>query len=314
MQSYDVFSLSGTGRRRGICFDPWDTSPVGQGLGQALSSLYTALAAIPIMNIYSLLQTRCLHLRPAVRSVVLAFGVLLAGLLLPQSAQAVPVDLELALLVDVSGSVDGPEWALQRDGYVAALTSQTFIDAVQDGNIGAIALTFMYWSGATQQYQTVGWTLINSAGTAQAFAASIALAPRPTGFLTAPGSAINAIVPTFATNGFEGNYQKIDVSGDGSQNDGASTSTAAANALAAGIDQINGLPIGNQALIDWYAANVLGGTGAFNQPATSFATFQPALLTKLQTEVSEASPVPEPSSMLLFGGALLAGAWFRKRR
>lgn len=252
--------------------------------------------------------------RLRLRSLLLAVALFVVGAMLPQSAHAVPVDLELALLVDVSGSVNGTEWALQRDGYVAALTSNAFITAVQDGNIGQIALTFMYWSGAGEQQQTVGWTLIHDASSAGAFATAIQNAVRPFGLFTAPGSAIDAIVPTFAGNGFEGNYQKIDVSGDGAENDGSDTATAVTNALAAGIDQINGLPIGNQALIDWYAANVLGGTDAFNQPATSFANFQPALLTKLRTEVQDASPVPEPSSVLLFGGALLAGAWFRKRR
>jgi hypothetical protein len=244
----------------------------------------------------------------------LAAALLLLAALVPQSALAVAVDLELALLVDVSFSVDATEWAIQRDGYVTALNSQVFIDAVQGGDIGSIALTFMYRLGATQQYQVVGWTLIDSAASAQGFATAVANAARPAGLFTVPGSAIDAIVPTFASNGFEGNYQKIDVSGDGTQNSGSNIATAVTNALAAGIDQVNGLPIGDAALATWYATNVLGGLGAFNQPAASFGDFEPALLNKLEREVLEASPVPEPSSMILFGGALLAGAWFRKRR
>jgi len=245
---------------------------------------------------------------------VLAAALLLLTAFTPQSALAVPVDLELALLVDVSGSVDATEYATQRNGYVAALTSQAFLDAVTAGNYGQVAITFMYWSGAAEQSQIVGWTLINDAASATAFANSISAASRPFNGSTAPGSAINAIVPTFASNGFEGSFQKIDVSGDGTQNNGASTSTAVQNALLAGIDQVNGLPIGDQTLVDWYAANVLGGLGAFNQPASTFAAFQPALLLKLDREVSESSPVPEPTSFLLFGGSLLAAAWFRKRR
>lgn len=249
------------------------------------------------------------------RRVILAAAVLLAlTAFTPQSALAVSVDLELALLVDVSGSVDSTEFATQRDGYVSALTSQAFLDAVTAGNYGQVAITFMYWSGSSQQSQVVGWTLINDAASATAFANAISAASRPFSGLTAPGSAINAIVPTFASNGFEGTFQKIDVSGDGSQNDGASTSTAVQNALLAGIDQINGLPIGNQTLVNWYAANVLGGAGAFNEPASSFSVFQPALLLKLDREVTESSPVPEPSSFLLFGGSLLGAAWLRKRR
>jgi len=252
--------------------------------------------------------------RRGYRAFLLAAALLVLTAFTPQSALAVAVDLELALLVDVSGSVSSSEWTTQRDGYVSALTSQAFLDAVTAGNYGQVAITFMYWSGGSQQSTTVGWTLINDSTSAAAFANAIAAAGRPYSGSTAPGSAINAIVPTFASNGFEGTFQKIDVSGDGSQNDGASTSTAVQNALLAGIDQINGLPIGNQTLIDWYAANILGGTGAFNQPASTFASFQPALLLKLEREVTESSPVPEPSSSLLLGGALLAAAWFRKRR
>lgn len=42
---------------------------------------------------------------------------MLMVLIAPASVLAIPVDLELALPVDVSGSVDSTEFALQRDGY-----------------------------------------------------------------------------------------------------------------------------------------------------------------------------------------------------
>ena len=55
-------------------------------------------------------------------------------------AAAVPVAVELALLVDVSGSVDNSEYNLQKTGYVNA-----FKDAIIQSNIasltGGIAIT-----------------------------------------------------------------------------------------------------------------------------------------------------------------------------
>ena len=44
---------------------------------------------------------------------------------------AVPVDVELVIAVDVSNSMDPEEQELQRDGYVAALTSREFLQAVR---------------------------------------------------------------------------------------------------------------------------------------------------------------------------------------
>lgn len=47
------------------------------------------------------------------------------------------VDLELSLLVDVSGSVDNTEFALQRDGYVNTFSNPNlFNNFISQGSIG----------------------------------------------------------------------------------------------------------------------------------------------------------------------------------
>ena len=56
---------------------------------------------------------------------------LLFLILVPFSAYATSVDLELALLVDVSGSVNSSEYALQRDGYKNAFLSNAVQNAIQ---------------------------------------------------------------------------------------------------------------------------------------------------------------------------------------
>jgi hypothetical protein len=121
---------------------------------------------------------------------------------LPSTA-ATLVDLELALLVDVSGSVDTTEFNLQRAGYVNAFNNPAVwnvIDGLKSkGGTGKIAATFVYWSGGSQQQQAVNWTLIDSFAASQAFASSIGAAARPFSGSTAPGSAINFIVPRFGT-------------------------------------------------------------------------------------------------------------------
>src|SRR5690242_18775257 len=62
-------------------------------------------------------RTQNMTPRPS-RSLLAALAIAAATLAAP--ASAVPVNTELQLLVDVSGSVDTPEFALQRDGYVTA--------------------------------------------------------------------------------------------------------------------------------------------------------------------------------------------------
>ena len=228
------------------------------------------------------------------------------GLVSTASAVNFGVDLELSLLVDVSGSVDTTEFELQRDGYVDAFRSASVQTAIADGAIGSIAVNYIYWSGGTQQQETVGFTLLDSVASINAFADAIAAAARPFNNLTAPGSALNFATPLFAANAFDGTRSVIDVSGDGSQNDGANTANARDAALAAGIDTINGLPIGGEAGVEaFYTNNIVGG-GGFVLPANSFSDFSDAVALKLVAEITDTDPtIPEPSILALFAFGLL---------
>jgi hypothetical protein len=55
---------------------------------------------------------------------------------------AIPVDTELVLAVDVSNSMDPEEQELQRDGYVTALTSREFMQALRSGTHGKVSVTY----------------------------------------------------------------------------------------------------------------------------------------------------------------------------
>src|SRR5581483_702850 len=78
-----------------------------------------------------------------------------------RSPNAVAVDVELVLAVDVSYSMDPEEQALQREGYITGLTSREFLQALRQGANGKVALTYFEWAGPFDQKIIMPWRLID---------------------------------------------------------------------------------------------------------------------------------------------------------
>lgn len=198
------------------------------------------------------------------------------------------VDLQLVLAVDASGSVNMTRFSLQKQGYAEAFRNPRVLDSIRSGSTGSIAVTMIQWTGPFQQVVVVPWTLINDRTSAEDFAGAIEQAPRQ---LFSGGTSISGAIDFSASlmpsNLFAGVKRVIDISGDGSNNNGRPVTSARDDAVAKGII-INGLPILSlEPYLDrYYYDNVIGGPGSFMVPAESYETFAAAVLRKLILEIA----------------------------
>jgi hypothetical protein len=227
--------------------------------------------------------------------VTFAFGFSLATSAVP-TASAQPVDLELVLAVDASGSIDEDEMRLQRQGYASAFITDRIIKAVRSGYHGAIAVMYLEWAAVGCERILVNWTRLSDMASAQTFADAIISAPAsiPCPGGNAIGDAIAFSAANMASNEWMGERRVIDVSGDGPNTLGRPATLARDAAVAHGI-VINGLAIRatswyGRNLTEHYRSNIIGGPGAFVMEAEKGETFADAVLNKLVREIAALEP------------------------
>jgi hypothetical protein len=218
----------------------------------------------------------------------LAGGALvLAGTHGVHAAEPDDVDLQLALAVDASGSVNAYRFELQKQGYVAAFRDPQVLRAITSGMLGSVAVMMYQWTGPRMQTVVAPWTKIEDKASCERFAAMLAAAPRRLfGGGTSISGAVDYGARVFNDSGFRSLRRVIDVSGDGANTSGRSVERARDEAVAGGVI-INGLPILalESDLDEHYRSEVIGGPGSFLVPAKTFEVFADAVRRKLIQEI-----------------------------
>ncbi|MCB1377807.1 MAG: DUF1194 domain-containing protein [Alphaproteobacteria bacterium] len=233
-----------------------------------------------------------------VRTTILA---ILSALATP--AQAQPVDLELVLAVDASGSVDELEYRLQLDGIAAGFRDPEVRQAIRSGPEGRIAVNMLVWAEHVWPKDTTGWWLLATDADAEEFARQVEGLPRRQNGATGLGEGLAAAVRTIASNTFIGRRRVVDVSGDGRETPAREfvvlVPQARAMAIGHGVT-VNGLAIINEEpdLATYYRGQMQTGDGSFVIEARDYQDFAEAMRRKLLREIehrpnlSRTRPVP----------------------
>jgi Protein of unknown function (DUF1194) len=254
----------------------------------------------------------------------IALAVLTALLFLPlliaTPARADDVDVALVLVTDVSRSIDDSEFALEKNGYASAFTSQKVLEAIQGGPTGRIAVAYVEFASSFEVRTVLDWTVIRDKASAQVFADRLTGAPRSFWGRTAISAGIDQAVQLLAESGMTATRHVIDVCGDGTNNAGREAGDARDDAVKAGIT-INGLAIINDHPVSWtfahvqppgglanyYRENVTGGPGSFVLEVHDFASFGEAMTRKLVDEIASGLSTSEFAVNLGMPGRMRTG-------
>lgn len=194
--------------------------------------------------------------------------------------------LALSLGLDVSSSVDAREYRLQTAGLAAALVAPEVVAAFLAVPGQPVMLQIFEWSGWQQQMVRQDWVTIAGEGDLVEVAARIAAQQRSFDQLpTALGFALAFGGRALAERG-DCARRTLDVSGDGTNNDGISPEMARRDPVLAGVT-VNGLVVGATAatLARYYQRFVIQGPGAFVESAERYEDFERAMRRKLQREL-----------------------------
>lgn len=201
----------------------------------------------------------------------------------------------LAIGLDVSGSVDERDYALQMGGLATALGRDDVRAALLAMPDVPIWLAVYDWNGPEGQRLIVGWRpMRDEVDLAEVIAVLRATPRHPGAPNTAVGSAILFGAALLAAKG-ECWQHTLDLTGDGLSNAGPRPRNVAiapeitVNALVIGADPDPGWDGGEPdvaGLLAWFKAEVIRGPNAFVEPAYGFEDFAEAMARKLLREVS----------------------------
>ncbi len=201
------------------------------------------------------------------------------------------VDVKLVLAVDTSGSVDGPEFALEMNGIAAAFRAPDVIAAATNGPHRRIAVDLMTWGDPDDQKYDTGFRIIASPADGEAVA-KLAEAGLPRqGGGTGIGIAVAYGLALLRNSAIHAPRQVIDVSGDGRESwelrePHFKISDAQILRAAMGVT-INGLAILHfePDLEAYYRAEVAGGDDSFVITVADYQGYAEAIHRKLLMEL-----------------------------
>lgn len=215
----------------------------------------------------------------------LALGFALAPAL-PDAAQAAPCRLALALALDVSSSVDTFEYQLQKEGLSAALTAPEVREAFFSSPGQQVALLIYEWSGRHQQLVRQDWVVVAEVQDLDEIAAKVLQMPRTHANLPTAIGAAMAFGGRILDSAPDCLEKKLDVSGDGTNNDGLWPGDLRGSTVLQDVI-VNGLVIGHNrdVLQVYYEQFVIQGPGSFVEMAEDHKDFERAMRRKLVREV-----------------------------
>ncbi|MEO1379073.1 MAG: DUF1194 domain-containing protein [Pseudomonadota bacterium] len=194
-------------------------------------------------------------------------------------------DLALIMAVDVSGSVDQQEFATQMRGLSEGLRDPEVSNALIAGQA---ALMVVQWTGASRQDVLVPWSVIDGPEVLAVFAEDTENAQRRwRNFSTAIGEALQFSAAQFS-DAPACTRRVIDISGDGSSNEGVDPKDVRDLLGQLGI-VVNALVIegAEENIIEYFLQNVISGNGSFVITANSYNEYPEKMRLKLLREIAK---------------------------
>lgn len=239
----------------------------------------------------------------------------------------------LSLVIDVSGSVDASEYDLQMNGYRDAFLSapvQNYLNSATDD----VAVKVVFFGTTAVAAAPNQFWILSSGADATAFANYMDTLARPfsgstniAGGMDLARTAIQAFIASQngdsdPNNNVLNDAKKIiDVSGDGVQNvddgvlpnDPAGYLASVRSSVQGDGIVVNGLAIGGPSITTYYTNSVVVNGGVVYS-ANDFDDFGDAVRAKIIREVTGQDEVPEPASLVCWGGLMLVGGAVARRR